>query len=182
MAVIAAYPGSFDPPTLAHVTLAEAAIRQAGINRVDLVLSRRPLGKEHRPAGPSVEQRLRVLREVAATRPWLGAVEVETRLVADIASGYDAVVMGADKWAQVVDPAWYGSPTARDEALRRLPRLLVAPRAGRHPEAVAAAAGLTVAVTALDIPLHLADVSSTRVRAGAHHLMLPEAAASGLWR
>jgi len=179
--LIAVYPGSFDPPTSAHVTLARAAVEQAGITRVDLVLSRRPLGKEGR-SGPTVEQRAEVLLRVAAALPWLRVQVVDARLIVDIAQGYDAVVMGADKWAQVVDPAWYGgSTTARDAALGRLPRLLVAPRAGEHPSVVAAAAGVTAAVTALDVPPDLADVSSTRARAGHHHLMLPEAVASGLW-
>jgi hypothetical protein len=179
--LIAVYPGSFDPPTSAHVTLAQAAVEQAGITRVDLVLSRRPLGKEGRP-GPTVEQRAEVLLRVAAALPWLRVEVVDARLIVDIARGYDAVVMGADKWAQVVDPAWYGGSTAaRDAALARLPRLLVAPRAGEHPSAVVDAAGVTVAVTALDVPPDLADVSSTRARAGHHHLMLPEAVASRLW-
>jgi hypothetical protein len=181
VAVVAAYPGSFDPPTSAHVTLAEAAVHQGGIAKVDFVLSRQALGKEGR-SGPTAEQRMRVLRAVASSRPWLGVVVVDARLVADIAAGYDAVVMGADKWEQVLDPVWYGgSAAARDDAVRRLPRLLVAPRAGRHPASIAAEAGLTVAVTALDVPAHLADVSSTRARSGDHHLMLPEAVSSGLW-
>ena len=179
--LIAVYPGSFDPPTLAHVTLAEAAVRQAGITRVDLVLSLRPLGKEGRP-GPTVEQRAEVLQRVASRLPWLRVEVVESRLIVDIAQGYDAVVMGADKWAQVVDPEWYGgSADARDAALARLPRLLVAPRAGEHPSSVADAAGVTAAVMALEVPPDLADVSSTRARAGHHHLMLPEAVESGLW-
>ena len=69
----------------------------------------------------------------AGDRPWLRVVVIDARLIADIADGYDAVVMGADKWAQVVDPAWYGDdPTERDRALARLPRVAVAPRHG-HP-------------------------------------------------
>ena len=39
--------------------------------------------------------------------------------------------MGADKWAQVRDPAWYGDdPRRRDAALAALPRVLVVPRPG----------------------------------------------------
>ena len=179
--MIAVYPGSFDPPTSAHVTLAQAAVEQAGITRVDLVLSRRPLGKGNR-SGPTVEQRAEILRRVAVAVPWLRVGVVDARLIVDIAQGYDAVVMGADKWSQVVDPAWYGgSAAARDAALARLPRLLVAPRAGEHPSVVTGAAGVVAAVTTLDVPPEVADVSSTRARAGHHHLMLPEALASGLW-
>jgi hypothetical protein len=84
----------------------------------------------------------------------------DARLIVDQAEGYDAVIMGADKWAQVVDPAWYGgSAAARDRAVARLPRVLVAPRAGERP----------AGVELLDLPAHVADVSSTAVRSGAPH-------------
>ena len=42
---IAAYPGTFDPPTIAHLAVAEAAWRVCGVDRVDLVLSVDPIGK-----------------------------------------------------------------------------------------------------------------------------------------
>jgi hypothetical protein len=100
----------------------------------------------------------------------------DARLVADVAAGYDAVVMGADKWLQVIDAAWYESPAARDAALARLPpHVLVAPRAGLRPSGV----------ELLEVPGHLAEVSSTRVRAGERRWLLPEAAAyaerTGAW-
>lgn len=156
---VGCYPGSFDPPTIAHLAVAEAAAHQAGLARVDLVISRRTLGKDHLDEA-TVARRLAALEPVAATRPWLGVAVSDGELVVDIAAGYDAVVMGADKWAQVIDPAWYGGSTAaRDAALARLPRVLVAPRAGVRP------AGVEV----LDLPHHLADVSASAVRAGLPH-------------
>lgn len=171
--LVGCYPGSFNPPTIAHLAVAEAARRQAGLDRVDLVLSVAPLGKS--PAdGPPVDRRRSVLQAVAASRPWLGVVVTEDRLIADIATGYDAVVVGADKWAQVLDPAWYDSAAARDEALARLPRVLVAPRAGDHP----------TGVELLDVPAALHTVSASAVRAGhpaSASWALPEAVASGLW-
>ena len=172
---VGCYPGSFNPPTVAHLAVADAARRHAGLDRVDLVLSREALGK---PAGigPSVDERRAVLEAVAATRPWLGVVVTTARLIADIAAGYDAVILGADKWAQVLDPGWYGGSTAaRDEALAALPRVLVAPRAGDHP----------AGVELLDLPDHLGEVSASAVRDGhdaAAVWILPEAEASGLWR
>jgi hypothetical protein len=170
---VGCYPGSFNPPTIAHLAVAEAARRQAGLDRVDLVLSVAALGKS--PAdGPPVEHRRSVLQAVAATRPWLGVVVTEARLIADIAAGYDAVVLGADKWAQVLDPAWYDSPSARDQALARLPRVLVAPRAGDRPGGV----------ELLDMPAAIHSVSASAVRSGhpdAATWALPEAIASGLW-
>jgi hypothetical protein len=110
-----------------------------------------------------------VLAAVAATRPWLGVAITDARLIADVAAGYDAVIMGADKWAQVLDPQWYGgSVAARDAALARLPRVLVAPRAGQRPPGV----------ELLDVPEHLAEVSASAVRSGGPHARgwaLPEA-------
>ncbi len=165
---VGCYPGSFDPPTVAHLAVAEAAVAAAELDRVDLVLSVDALGKGH--LGPeSVEARAEVLRRVAATRPWLGVAVTEQRLIADIAQGYDAVIMGADKWRQVIDPAWYGDdPAARDAAVARLPRVLVAPRAGDRPEGVD--------LLAVDEQHH--HVNATDVRAGADHAAdwaLPEA-------
>jgi hypothetical protein len=173
VSAVGCYPGSFNPPTVAHLAVAEAAVRQGGLDRVDLVLSRVALGKES-VAGPSVPERLAVLSAVAASRQWLGVVVTDERLIADVAAGYDAVVMGADKWAQVLDPAWYGSVAGRDAAVARLPRVLVAPRDGARPP------GVELLVVSSD----LGGVSASAVRGGhpqAGEWVLPEAAASGLW-
>jgi hypothetical protein len=166
---VAVYPGSFNPPTVAHLAVAEAAVRAVGLVRLDLVLSRVALGKED-VVHPTVDERAEVLRSVTATRPWLGVAVTDRRLIAEIAVGYDAVVVGADKWRQVVDPAWYGDdPEARDAAVASLPRVLVAPRAGDRPEGV----------ELLDLDPAHHDVSASAVRAGsveAATWLLPEAA------
>jgi hypothetical protein len=100
---------------------------------VDLVLSEVTLGKEHLGEGDA-QRRADAARAVVGGRSWLAVVVSPQRLVTDLAQGYDAVVMGADKWRQVTDPAWYGGdPAARDAAVARLPRVLVAPRADDHP-------------------------------------------------
>jgi nicotinic acid mononucleotide adenylyltransferase/predicted RNA-binding protein with PIN domain len=158
------YPGSFDPLTVAHLAIAEAARRTAQLDRIDLTLSRVALGKEDR-AHASVDARAAAIRRAARTRPWLAVAITDAQLIADIAAGYDVVVMGADKWAQVRDPAWYGGDaTARDRALASLPRVLVAPRPGFD----------VVDAEVLDIDPGHAHVSSTRARAGEHHLVVPD--------
>ena len=63
-------------------------------------------------------------------RPWLGAEVTEAQLLVDIASGYDWLVLGADKWNQIREPHWYGSVAGRDAALARLPRLALVERHG----------------------------------------------------
>src|SRR5439155_795291 len=76
--------------------------------------------------------------------------------VADIADGYDVVVLGADKWAQVLDAAFYASEAKRDAAVARLPRLAVVPRNGLP---------LPEEGVVLDLDDELAAVSSTAARA-----------------
>ncbi|WP_426571248.1 hypothetical protein [Aquihabitans sp. McL0605] len=175
---IGCFPGSFNPPTVAHLAVAEAAVRAAGLDRIDLVLSRVALGKED-VSEPTLDQRAAVLAEVAATRPWLGVAITDARLIVDIAEAYDAVVMGADKWRQVTDPAWYGDDpsalqaiAARDAAVARLPQVLVVPRAGDRPDEVAGV------MAVLEIDEAHAHVSASEVRSGAAHAadwILPEA-------
>ena len=157
------FPGSFDPLTVAHLAIAEAAVRQAALDRIDLAISRAALGKDsHHNAE---DARVAAIERAARTRPWLGAVVTDARLIVDIARGYDAVVMGADKWAQVRDPAWYEDDSARDAAVAALPRVLVVPRPGFD----------IVDADVLDIDEELTHVSSTRARSGEHHLVAPEA-------
>ena len=68
MTRIGAYPGSFNPPTIAHVAIADAARRQRHLDRVDLVLSRVPLAKEHVQL-PLFEHRVAVLERHALPSP-----------------------------------------------------------------------------------------------------------------
>jgi hypothetical protein len=176
---VGAYPGTFNPPTVAHLSIAEAAWRQGALDRLDLVVSTVPLGKD--PIGPPLEVRMSVLEAIAASRPWLGVRVTEGKLIAEVAEGYDAVVVGADKWLQVIDPAWYGGSTAaRDAAVARLPRILLV---ARPPHALTA--DLPPGALVLDIDPGHGSVSSTAARAGRRDWMAAEAAAhdqaTGAW-
>jgi hypothetical protein len=169
---VAAFPGSYNPPTVAHLAMAEATVRQCGVARVDLVLSRSTLGKES-VVRPTIDERASVLRAVAASRPWLGVVVTDAQLLADIGEGYQVLVLGADKWEQVMDPVFYGGSSAqRDAAVARLPRLAVARRGDRR---------LPFGPHVVVLDVERDDVSSTAARAGARELMLPEALESGFW-
>ena len=171
---VGAYPGTFDPPTVAHLAIAEAAWRQGGLDRLELVVCVSPLGKKDAGVAP-LGSRIALLEAICETRPWLGIAVSESELICDIARGYDAVVMGADKWAQVVDPAWYGGSTpARDDAVRRLPQVLLAPRGSHAP------ASTPEGTIVLDLHHGHASVSSTAVREGRLEWLAPEA--SGAWR
>jgi nicotinic acid mononucleotide adenylyltransferase len=162
---VGVYPGTFNPPTPAHFEIAAAARRQHGLDRIDLAVSRVALGKEDLER-PLFEHRVAVLRTDAAAHEGLRVLVTDDRLIVDIARGYDVVIMGADKWAQVNDSDWYESPAERDRAVAGLPDLAIAPRPGyRVP-----------ARYLLDVPDELAQVSSTAARSGRRDLMSPAAA------
>ena len=159
MGGVGVFPGSFDPPTVAHLAIADAAWRHCELDQLVLVVSRVPLGKDQAAQAP-VEDRVAALERLSAGRPWLHVAVTDDRLLADVAAGYDVLVVGADKWAQLHDPAWYeGSTEARDAALARLPRVVVAPRAGFPPPE---------GVEVLDVDPGHHHVSSTAVREGRH--------------
>ena len=156
------FPGSFDPLTVAHLAIVDAAVARFGLEQIDLVLSRVALAKEdggHQP----IEERRRAIEEVAAAtgRTVVRVRVTDDRLIADIARGYDVCVIGADKWQQLHDLAFYASADERDAALARLPLLAVAPRAGT----VLPPAG-TPGVVVLDVDPAHRHVSSTAVRDG----------------
>ena len=156
------YPGSFDPLTTAHLAIVEAAIEACELDRLDLVLSVAALAKA--PGGHTpLDARVAEITRAFGSRPAVRARTSSLQLLADLAEGYDVCVLGADKWHQLHDLAFYdGSAAARDAALARLPRLAVAPRRGvpsppPGPD-----------VVLLDLDPRFQDVSSTAVRAGRH--------------
>ncbi len=175
MAARGVFPGSFNPPTVAHLAIAEAARIQHRLATVDFVVSRRALAKET-VEHPRFVDRIAVLQEVVRPHGWLRVVVTDAQLLVDIARGYDLLVIGADKWTQIQEPDWYESVEARDEALAALPPTAIVPRSGHeHP-----------GEQALDLDDHtLAAVSSTRARAGEIDLMAPAARRfaleSGAW-
>lgn len=173
---VGVYPGSFDPPTIAHLAIAVMARRAAGLDRVDLVVSRSALAKEHAD-DVSFERRVQVIEASVAHLPWARVEVTERRLIADIAEGYDAVILGGDKWAQITDPQWYASDADRDAALARLPRVVGPNRRGHPP--------LPPDSIQLELPARLMEVSSTGARSTNPEWMTPPARktaeAHGIW-
>lgn len=164
------YPGTFNPPTIGHLAICEAAIDRHDLVGLDLVVSRRPLAKDNAER-PTLDERISVIQASVAHLDVVRVVVTELRLIADIAAGYDVVVMGADKWRQINDPVFYDSETHRDEAIGSLPTLAVATRGGDP----------VPTEHRLVVPDHIDQVSSTAARTGRTEWMTAEAVASGHW-
>ncbi len=167
------YPGTFNPPTEAHLAVADAARLQRSLDRIDLALSRRPINKEHLEV-PSFEDRVSVLQAVSRRVGWLAVVVTDATLIVDIAHGYDVVLMGADKWAQVNDVQYYVDAAARDQALARLPEIALAPRDPVPHLAIPPGIDIPEGME-LKVPDQYRSVSSSAVRNGRTEWMLAEA-------
>ncbi len=160
---VGVYPGSFNPFTVAHQAIAEAAVEQHALDRLHLAISRTPLVKGALEI-PTFAHRVEALTAVAREHDWLDVTVTSEQLLADIADGYDVLVMGADKWHQIHDTRFYGDdPAARDEAIASLPTVAVAPRPPLE----------TPPELALDVEKHLGTVSSSAVRDGQTDWMHP---------
>lgn len=170
---VALLPGSFNPPTAAHLLLAERALRE-GFDCVALVLARVVVGK--RDGGLIPEDRLLALATIAEPPGRVVAVS-SCGLYADQAQaareafpGAEVTfLVGSDKVMQIFEHRWYDD---RDRALERLfdaARLLAAPRADdgdRVREVLDRPENRRFAERVEILRLHpaVSDLSSTRVR------------------
>lgn len=113
---IALLAGSFDPPTIAHVALAEAW-RAETAGDVVFVYAHRTLPKRPGTEDPLLgdEARLEALRRVTAVREGFHAARASHGLIVDQAEAARArwpgaritVLLGSDKARQLFDPVWY---------------------------------------------------------------------------
>ncbi len=143
---IGIFAGSFNPLTNAHAALAQAALETGGLDVLYLALSRRTVDKEGVDR-PTMADRALVAGWWARRDPRRGVLLVNRGLYAEQAAAARAAfpaardlrfVIGFDKARQIFDPRYYAD---RDAALGELfaaATLLVAPRAGAGPDALAA--------------------------------------------
>jgi len=160
------YPGSFDPPTIAHLGIAVMAKRAANLDRIDLVVSEQALAKEGADHAP-FDLRIAVIEASIAHAPWLHLVITQKQLIVDMAAGYDAVLLGADKYEQIQDVQFYADEAARDAAMAALPLIVGPNRPGSGP--------LPESALVLALPTKLQDVSSSGARTGRSEWMTPPA-------
>jgi nicotinate (nicotinamide) nucleotide adenylyltransferase len=134
------FPGSFNPPTVAHLALANAALN--AVDEVVFVLPRSFPHKEY--SGTTLEQRAELLREAVADEPRFSAaisegglfIEIARECRADYGDGLAlSFLCGRDAAERIA--SWdYGSSEVWPEMLKQFD-LLVAPRAGEytpHPD------------------------------------------------
>jgi nicotinic acid mononucleotide adenylyltransferase len=130
---LAVMPGSYNPPTRAHLALADAA-RDRGFDAVLFSLGTITLDK--RETGLALDERLQLLAEIAEGRERLGVVLQNRGLYAEQAEALRALpgvdeltfVVGMDKIDQIFDPGYYRDPAGALERLFARARLLVAAR------------------------------------------------------
>jgi nicotinic acid mononucleotide adenylyltransferase len=172
--------GSFDPVTVGHVALAEAAL--GNVDSVVFVYSVRTLPKEgpsavHPPLLEEVD-RLGALVRVCEGHSGLAAAACSHGLLADqvdaaavaFPGAEVSLVLGSDKLMQLFDPRWYGDRDAALETLLARVRVLYALREGderalRTLLRSADAGPWLDRLRPLDVSPHVAAVSSSKVRA-----------------
>lgn len=173
---IALMPGSFNPPTAAHLLFAESALSE-GYDRVVFTLALQTAGKV--PGGLIPEDRIIALDTVsgdacsiALSSHGLYADQAEAagRIFPGAEIGF---LVGSDKVGQIFAQEWYED---RSEALNRLfsrAHLVVAPRADQG-EALRAVLDdprnrpWAPSVNVMRLHPSVADLSSTRVRGLLH--------------
>jgi phosphopantetheine adenylyltransferase len=173
---VGVYPGSFDPPTIAHLGIAVMARRVANLARIDLVISEEALAKEEADHAP-FDLRVAVIEASIGHLPWLGLQVTRKQLIVDIAQGYDAVLMGADKFHQIREVRFYADEAARDAAMAALPQVVGPNRPGAPP--------LPESAVVLELPPKLQQVSSSDARTARPEWMTPPARKTaevhGIW-
>lgn len=167
--------GTFDPPHLAHLVLAEAAREALHLDRVLFVPAGDPWRKADRRVTPAAI-RLDLVRAAVGGVPWAAVSTVE---VDREGPSYTAETVEALALAGEPDEAWWfilGADALADMAYWHEPhrivaraRLAVAMRPGREGEPLVTEA-LRAAVPDIEeridvLPMALTDLSATAIRA-----------------
>jgi nicotinamide-nucleotide adenylyltransferase len=172
--------GSFNPPTIAHQTLASAGLLSGGLDHAWYTLSTRTVDKEV-VTGAGLEDRLLLLDLLVESDPRCGVLLVNRGLYVDQAQlvraafpnlGALVFLVGFDKIVQIFDPRYYDDRDAALEQLFALAAFQVAPRGDDEAPALAALLDrpenrrFAGSVQPLDLPPELRDIASSTVRAG----------------
>ena len=172
--------GSFNPPTIAHQTLARAGLAAGGLDHVWYALSTRTVDKEV-VTGAGLEDRLLLLDLLVEADARQGTLLLNRGLYVDqarlIRAAYPTLgglvfLVGFDKIVQIFDPRYYQDRDAALEQLFGLATFLVAPRGTADAPALTRLLGqpenrrFAGAVRPLDLPTAMREVASSTVRVG----------------
>jgi nicotinamide-nucleotide adenylyltransferase len=135
--------GSFNPPTRAHLGLAQAALATGQFDRLLFALAVRTINKEQ-IVGATLEERCAMLAALVRDEPRFAVLATNRGLYLEQGQAIQATfaprdlafIVGFDKIVQILDPRYYAD---RDAALRDLfarAHFLVAPRDGGGREAL----------------------------------------------
>ncbi len=116
---VLAFFGAFNPPTLAHIALAEKAVRDSGREGVVFVPSKQSYITDKQKKNFAFDDalRLRMLRLLAESRPWMEVSDMELKSPVQLRTyetlcrlrdeaGYaPSLLVGTDKLAEM-DTAW----------------------------------------------------------------------------
>jgi nicotinate (nicotinamide) nucleotide adenylyltransferase len=160
---LAVFPGAWNPPTVAHLEIARAALR-----RVDEVIWVIPRSLPHKGwQGASFEERCQMIRAIAAGERGFAAAISDGGLYVEIAgeareafrAGVEiGIVCGRDA-AERIETWDYGKAGVFEDMVREF-RLLVAARAGEYTPGPANGGRIHT----LETETCLDDVSSSEVR------------------
>lgn len=172
--------GSFNPPTLAHVGLADAAAA-AGLDQVVYAVAKVTVDKEI-VTGMALEDRLLLLLACTAGRAGRGVALVNRGLYVEQARAFRDLfgsrtrltfIVGMDKLFQILDPDYYVDRDAALDELFSLASLMVANRGGQGRHAFAALLDRPANrayrhhIHFLPLPESVAHLSSSGVRGAA---------------
>lgn len=176
------FPGSFNPLTLAHVALADAARAAADLDLVIWAIAAHTVDKEQVQRA-TLEDRvaqMAAFTALAASTSSATALALTNRgLYVDQARAMRArlptaaelyIIIGYDKIVQIFDPRYYADRTSALDALFAQARVLVGPRDGLGADALRALlarpenAPYARAVTYVPLPAAIARDSSTTAR------------------
>lgn len=173
-------PGSFNPPTIAHLELARAARRRFHLDHVVFSLSSAIVDKE-RLEGLCREDRLLLMGLLAREHPRTAVAVINRGLYSEQAPAFRAsfgaaaglwFIVGMDKVLQIFDPGYYEDRDRALDAMFAHVRLIAANREDRGGEDLRALLERPEnlpyrdRVEPLALPIHLKDYSSSAVRRG----------------
>ena len=170
-----AFFGAFNPPSIAHLRLAEFALGRTGAKRVLFVPSRAAYIRDTQGKDFAYgdEARLEMLRRAAETRPWMEVTDLEIRQEAQPRTydtlcrlreaGRDAtLLMGSDKLPELETGWLHVEEIAREFGIAVLTR--GADECRRMLREDPFLAGLADGIRVIETPAETREISSTRVR------------------